>query len=79
MEALRRLAVERFPLDELAGRTHRLIERLLDQIDVQERAPTESEDTFLRRSILLYQAKDFKESIGYAFRAAKVGPYVRYW
>jgi hypothetical protein len=59
--------------DELSPRTRRLIERLLDQIDAQGRQPTESEDTYLRRSIYLCQIEEHVEAISYAFRAAEVG------
>lgn len=62
------------PMDpaELSVRTHRLIERLLEQIDMQHREPTPSEDTYLRRAIAAYAGGIIKEAVSYAFRAAQV-------
>lgn len=51
----------------------RLIERLLDQLDVKAREATPSEDTYLRRAIALCADGEYKEAVGYAFRAAGVG------
>jgi len=63
------------PMDvnELAPRTRRLIERLLDQADARKHQLSESEDTYLRRAIYLYHAGSFEDAIDYAFRAAKAG------
>lgn len=59
--------------DELAALTHRLIERLLDQLDAFGRAATESEDTYLRRAIITYGEADRPAAVSWAWRAADVG------
>lgn len=59
--------------DVIAPLTRRLIERLLDQIDAQERDPSESEDTYLRYAIGLYHDGAHEDAISYAERAARIG------
>jgi len=58
---------------EIEARTHRLIERLLDQLDVMGRVATPSEDTFLRRAIDLYGQQDCEGAVADALRASFVG------
>lgn len=62
-----------FDLEEMAVRVRRLIERILEQLDAQNREATESEDSYIRRSIAAYSVGLHKDAVIWAWHAATIG------